>query len=80
MIEVRNLLFQPLALPLADGKSLHLGPRERRVLKKRDISQEIEGARQRGLVALTELATAQSSPLTEVKEKTRPTAKRSRRK
>ena len=53
MIEIKNLLFQPLTLHLAgSGRGLHLGPRERRTISEEDVSAEIEAASRRGLVSL----------------------------
>lgn len=56
-INVKNLLFQPLAFHLAaDGKCLHLSARECRQLPKEHISKEIRLAARRGLVSLVENA------------------------
>ena len=54
MIEVRNLLFQPLTFQLADGTSLHLGPRERRTIASDLVSPELEQAQRRNYVDLRE--------------------------
>ena len=45
-IEIKNLLFQPLCLHLAgDGsKSLHLNPREKRLIQAEEVSEEIRRA------------------------------------
>ena len=54
MIEIKNLLFQPLTFHLAGGgRGLHLNPRERRTLEEDDISPEIDVAANRGFVSLT---------------------------
>lgn len=54
MIEIKNLLFQPLTFHLAgSGRGLHLNPRERRTLEEDDISPEIDAAAKRGFVSLT---------------------------
>ncbi len=54
MIEIKNLLFQPLTFHLAgSGRGLHLNPRERRTLGEDDISPEIDAAAKRGFVSLT---------------------------
>ena len=54
MIEIKNLLFQPLTFHLAGGgRGLHLNPRERRTLGEDDISAEIDTAAKRGFVSLT---------------------------
>ena len=55
-IEIKNLLFQPLCLHLAgDGsKSLHLNPREKRVIQTEEVSDEIRRAEKRGSIALTD--------------------------
>ena len=63
MIEVRNLLFQPLTFHLTGGDgNLHLGPRQRRVIDNELISPELEQAAKRGLVSLTEKTTTQPEP------------------
>jgi len=55
MIEVKNLLFQPLTFHLRDGReSLHLGPRQRREIEDGQVSPELRQAERRGMVALTE--------------------------
>lgn len=52
-INIKNLLFQPLALHLAtDGEGLHLSARECREILTEHISEEIERAAARGLVSL----------------------------
>lgn len=55
-IEIKNLLFQPLCLHLAgDGsKSLHLNPREKRLIQADEVSEEIRRAEKRGSIALTD--------------------------
>lgn len=54
MIEIKNLLFQPLTFHLSgSGRGLHLNPRERRTLGEDDISPEIDAAAKRGFVSLT---------------------------
>ncbi len=78
MIEVRNLLFQPLTFHLkGGGENLHLGPRQRRVIADDQVSPELDRARKRGLVILTELngATPQLTAETQAK----PTAGRTRK-
>lgn len=73
MIEVRNLLFQPLTFQLADGASLHLGPRERRTIASELVSPELEQAQRRNYVDLREtdqpkiVAPAETSPETPAK-------------
>lgn len=63
MIEIRNLLFQPLTFHLAGGgRGIHLNPRERRRVREEDVSSEIEAAARRGLVALTAAPEAVASP------------------
>ena len=63
MIEVRNLLFQPLTFHLTGGDgNLHLGPRQRTVIDKELISPELEQAAKRGLVNLTEKTATQPEP------------------
>ncbi|OQB95182.1 MAG: hypothetical protein BWX84_00047 [Verrucomicrobia bacterium ADurb.Bin118] len=57
VIEIKNLLFEPLRFYLkGGGLALHLNPRERRTLGEDDIdriSPEIDAAAKRGLVSLT---------------------------
>jgi hypothetical protein len=54
VIEIKNLLFQPLTFHLAEGgRGLHLNPRERRTLNEADISPEIDVGAKRGFVSLT---------------------------
>lgn len=57
MIEIKNLLFQPLTFHLSgDGQGLHLNPRERKSIGNEQLSPEIEAAAKRGLISLTESA------------------------
>lgn len=52
-INIKNLLFQPLALHLAaDSEGLHLSARECREILTERISEEIQLAAARGLVSL----------------------------
>ncbi len=52
-INIKNLLFQPLALHLAkDGEGLHLSARECRDILVEHVSEEIQRAAARGLVSL----------------------------
>lgn len=52
-INIKNLLFQPLALHLAtDGEGLHLSARECREILAEHVSEEIQLAATRGLVSL----------------------------
>ena len=53
MKEVRNLLFQPLTFHLA-GQSLHLLPRQRRVISADMVTPELQQAARRGLVRLVD--------------------------
>lgn len=78
MIEVRNLLFQPLTFQLAGGGSLHLGPRERRVIKPEQVSPELEQAQRRNYVALDE-APKPAAPEAAVPAKAKSNTKRTRR-
>lgn len=56
-INIKNLLFQPLALHLAtDGRGLHLSARECREILTEHISEEIRLAAERGLVSLIKKA------------------------
>ena len=57
-INIKNLLFQPLALHLAtDGKGLHLSARECKEILTEHVSEEIRLAAERGLVSLIKKAT-----------------------
>lgn len=53
MIEVKNLLFQPLSLHTRSGRGLHLGPRQVLRLPGDDVSAEMQAAARRGAVSLT---------------------------
>lgn len=56
MIEIRNLLFQPLAFQLAgQRRGLHLGSRQRKLVDDAHVSEEMRAAARRGFVALTAL-------------------------
>lgn len=56
MIEIRNLLFQPLTFQLAgEQRGLHLGSRQRKLVDDAQVSEEIRVAAKRGFVALTVL-------------------------
>jgi hypothetical protein len=57
VIEIRNLQFQPLTFQLGSEGSLHLGPRQRKSIARKDLSAEIQTAAKRGLVRITELNT-----------------------
>ncbi len=57
MIEIRNLQFQPLTFHLGGGASLHLGPRQKKSIARKDLSAEIQTAAKRGLVRITDLST-----------------------
>lgn len=54
MIEIRNLMFQPLSFHLADEGGIHLGSRERRTIPEEQLSEEIRVAEARGYVSLSE--------------------------
>jgi hypothetical protein len=63
MIEIKNLLFQPLTFHLAgDGQGLHLNPRERKSIGNEQLSPEIEAAAKRGLISLAETVKPQEVP------------------
>lgn len=52
-INIKNLLFQPLALHLAtDSEGLHLSARECKEILTEHVSEEIQLAAARGLVSL----------------------------
>ncbi len=67
MIEIRNLMFQPLTLHLAGEEGgLHLGPRERATIPEEQLSEEIRVAETRGYVSLSEVVeSTQSDPRVE---------------
>jgi hypothetical protein len=52
MIEIKNLLFQPLALHRRDGTGLHLGPRGRAAVEDDAVSEEMRRAEARGVVSM----------------------------
>ncbi len=58
MIEIRNLQFQPLTFQLGTEGSLHLGPRQKKSIARKDLSAEIQTAAKRGLVRITDLSTS----------------------
>ncbi|HUT54397.1 MAG TPA: hypothetical protein VM658_13495 [bacterium] len=56
MIEIKNLMFQPLTFHLAgSGQSLYLNPRERRAISEEKISPEIKMAEKRGFVSFADI-------------------------
>ncbi len=56
MIEIRNLMFQPLTLHLAGEEGgIHLGPRERVTIPEDQVSDEMRVAASRGFVSLTKV-------------------------
>ncbi|MCL4500213.1 MAG: hypothetical protein M1335_08305 [Chloroflexi bacterium] len=63
MIEIRNLLFQPLTFQLAGGiESLHLGPRERESIPDEQVSEEMRLAAEGGFVTLSEVPDSENVP------------------
>jgi len=78
MIEIKNLLFQPLTFHLTgDGQGLHLNPRGRTSIGNEQLSPEIEVAAKRGLISLTETvkppeASAKTGKSPAKKSKTKP--------
>jgi hypothetical protein len=66
VIEIRNLQFQPLTFQLGAEGSLHLGPRQKKSIARKDLSAEIQTAAKRGLVRIADLSTggtpAQDNP------------------
>lgn len=62
MIEIRNLQFQPLTFQLGGEGSLHLGPRERKSIARKDFSAEIQVAAKRGLVRINNLSDSSAQP------------------
>ena len=57
MIEIRNLQFQPLTFQFGGEGSLHLGPRQKKSIARKDLSAEIQTAAKRGLVRIADLST-----------------------
>jgi DNA-binding protein len=61
MLEIKNLLFQPLTLHLADSnKSIHLAARGKAVIKDKDLSREIRKAQAKGWISLKAVNSQQS--------------------
>ena len=55
MLEIKNLLFQPLCLHLKDSnKSIHLTSRARATIQEKDLSQEIKKKKNRGWISIRE--------------------------
>ncbi len=62
MLEIKNLLFQPLCLHLKDSnKSIHLVSRGRTTIQEKDLSQEIKKARDKGWISIRESHKASST-------------------
>jgi hypothetical protein len=56
MVEVKNLLFQPITLHFGgDGRGFHMGPREKTQIREDQVSPEMEMAAKRGQITLTRL-------------------------
>jgi hypothetical protein len=55
VIEIRNLQFQPLTFQIGNEGSLHLGPRQKKSIARKDLSAEIQTAAKRDLVRITDL-------------------------
>lgn len=58
MIEIKNLLFQPLSLHRRDGTGIHLGPRKRAVIEDNAVSEEMRRAEARSVVSMAPVAEA----------------------
>jgi hypothetical protein len=55
MLQMKNLLFQPLTLHLADSnKSIHLASRGTTTIKDKELSQEIKRAQAKGWISIKE--------------------------
>jgi hypothetical protein len=66
MVEVRNLLFQPVSLHLAgDGRGFHMGPRERVQIRDDQVSLEMQMAARRGQIALVPVEDVEAKPVPE---------------
>ena len=56
MIEIRNLLFQPLTFQLAgEERGLHLSSRQRKLIEDAQVSEEMRTAERGGFIVLTPL-------------------------
>jgi hypothetical protein len=56
MVEIKNLLFQPITLHYGgDGRGFHMGPREKTQIRDDQVSPEMEMAAKRGQITLTRL-------------------------
>ncbi len=56
MIEIRNLMFQPLTLHMAGEEGgVHLGSRERKTIADDQLSDEIRTAADRGFLSLADV-------------------------
>jgi hypothetical protein len=56
VIEIRNLLFQPLTFQLAGNEhGLHLGSRQRKLVEDAEVSEEMRTAAKGGFVVLMTL-------------------------
>jgi len=56
LIEIRNLLFQPLTFHLSGGAGgIHLGSRERRTVRSDELSDEIRTAAARGFISIADV-------------------------
>lgn len=53
MIQIRNLMFQPLTFHLSGGQSLHLTSRAKVTVPDDLVSAELQNAATRGAVELT---------------------------
>ena len=55
MLEIKNLLFQPLCLHLNDSnKSIHLVSRGKVAIQEKDLSHEIKKAQTKGWISIRE--------------------------
>ena len=63
MIEIKNLLFQPLTLHREGTRGgLYLGPREKALLAEAEVSEEMRKAASRGLASLKLAESAPAIP------------------
>jgi hypothetical protein len=64
VIQIRNLMFQPLTFHLiGDDSSIHLKARECRIVSECQLSDEIRAAASRGFVSITPIhETTQPDP------------------
>ncbi len=72
MLEIRNLLFQPLTLHLAkSNESIHLTSRGKAIIKDDALSLEIQRAQAKGWVTVKTVEAQEAQPVEPVTKKRR---------